>query len=194
VKPPPGQAARPASLWRRGFAYLLDCAILYALLMGAIQLPLAMARGWSVPQAWLNGWVLEAHVLATISLPAWLWLALWESRRGGAPGKLALGLRVADASSGGRIGFRRALARTGVKLAPWEVAHAAAALPWPVALVRDPQTGAAIMGAPPGEGFRWGFALSLGLLAAWVLGVLLSKSRRAPHDRIAGTLVVREKP
>ena len=121
----------------------------------------------------------ELYTLATISLPAWLYFALAESSPWRATlGKRLVRLRVTRADGGERMRFPRALARTLVKLLPWELAHLANNLPVPLWYASEPE-------------LRLGFVASGLVLAAHVVAVALTPRRQALHDLVARTAVVR---
>jgi uncharacterized RDD family membrane protein YckC len=106
-----------------------------------------------------------------------VWLAGWEASPGGAtPGKRLLGLRVLT-SSGDRLSWPRSLLRTALKFTlPWELAHTA----WWNLLLRSGNPGAVLD------------RLLLGLVGAAIavyLVTLFVGSRRAPYDRLTGTVV-----
>jgi uncharacterized RDD family membrane protein YckC len=123
------------------------------------------------------GRVAQLVTFAVLTVPVSLWFAGWEATPGGAtPGKRLLGLRVLTVG-GDRLDWPRSLLRTALKFTlPWELAHTALwnLLVW------------------PGERSS---ALDTVLLsvanAAIVVDVvsLFVGPRRAPYDRIAGTLV-----
>lgn len=167
----------------RGFAYLIDCAVVFVLFAATQLLIFTPAReavgiGWDWFQSGLHT---QLYTLATISLPAWLYFALCEGSSWRATvGKRLVKLRVGlGAQEGARIRFSRALARTIVKLLPWELAHLTHNLPTPMLLVEEP-------------GFRLGFIAVGVLMGLYVASVLLHKKKQGPHDLIAGTVVVRE--
>ncbi|MEQ8767115.1 MAG: RDD family protein [Planctomycetota bacterium] len=172
----------PAPLLSRGFAYLLDCTIAFAV-FAVVQLfaLLPLRESIGITDAWFHsGWNTELYTLLTISLPVWMYFALFESWRGATPGKRLSRIRVLDVWSGEGIGFGRALLRTLVKLLPWELAHLGNNLPEPMWYAEDP-------------GLRVAFALSGLMLAVLIGSVLLSKSRRGLHDLAARSLVVSSK-
>jgi uncharacterized RDD family membrane protein YckC len=164
-----------ALVLRRGLAYVLDCALLAALVV-ASQFGLRALQGSRFPVL-ETGAQLEAWVLLSVSLPVWLYFAVGESStRQATPAKRLLGLRVVSLG-GEHVGFGQALRRTLVKLLPWELTHVTLLLPTP------------IWSSPTPE-LRPGLWLVYGLLAAYVLCAALTPRRQAPHDLIAGTLVV----
>lgn len=167
-------------VFRRGAAYLADCVCVFALFVVTqliVFTPLRKLLG--IDDTWFrNGLHTQLYTLATISVPVWLYFSLFESSRASAtPGKRLLRMRVECNRTGTRIGFPRALARTIVKLLPWEAAHLANNLPEPMWYAEDPA-------------FRIGFAVSGVLLVIYVLTVAFAPRRRGPHDMLAGTVVV----
>lgn len=120
----------------------------------------------------------DAAQFITGVLPAVLYLAAGEA--GGAHasrGKRSAGLVVLGPNQTWP-GRRRVLARTAVKLLPWQLAHLAVNRAVGVGVARAPKLAAA------------GFGLSLALAGASV-GLAMSRSDgRALHDLVAGTHVV----
>jgi len=123
----------------------------------------------------------HAAAFLTLTLPVLLYVAAFEaSAWRGTVGRRLAGLRV-ERTDGERAGPLRTLVRNGVKLLPWEIAHAALhrVEGWPL----DP--------APPGP-WHW---------AAWITALLLSTTWFAtamigstPYDRLSGTVVRRRGP
>ena len=172
-------ASRPG-IGRRLGAFGLDYLVLatyIAALTGAFAL---LPRSATEPLFVTPGrGQLTAFVVLTA--PVLLYFALLEAGpRQATIGKRLLGLRVVDAR-GGRISPGRSLARSAVKLAPWELAHTSL---WRIEGWPAPTE-------PPGG---WPLA---GLVLVWVLvGTTLAclcftPRRRALHDLVAGTAVAR---
>jgi uncharacterized RDD family membrane protein YckC len=115
----------------------------------------------------------------TLTLPVALYFAIAEaSARQGTVGKLATRLKVTGLG-GERLGFARSLLRTGLKLLPWELAHAF--------VHRVPKTGEVPAAA-------WiAFASSL-LLAGVYLAGIVSPRGRPLYDVIAGARVIEVAP
>jgi uncharacterized RDD family membrane protein YckC len=176
-----------ASIIRRGGAYLLDVAIIFVwffVTQRFIFTPLREQFG----SAWMrSGFLLEAYVLLTISLPAWLYFAFLESSPWRASiGKRFVGLVVTDLR-GDRIGFWRVLLRTVIKLLPWEIAHMIVNLP--TSMWIDPQTGALSFDAPV-AGFRYLlFIIVYVLLGVYLITAWRNPRNRSVHDLLAGTVV-----
>jgi len=167
--------ALAAGLARRALAYLLDCALLAGLVV-TTQLGLRLVLGSGFP-ALATGLQIEAWVLLTVSLPIWFYFAGFESSVWQAtPAKRLLGLRVTTLS-GQRQSRGRALLRTVVKLLPWELTHLTLLLPTPLWDAATPE-------------LRPGLWIVYGLLAAYLLCAAFTSHRQAPHDLMAGTLVV----
>ncbi|MCR9248170.1 MAG: RDD family protein [bacterium] len=177
-----------AGLVRRLVAYWLDCSLIYAIVMPAqfVLYPAIMGTADGAP-APVSGLLLELYVLATISLPAWCYFA-WFDRgpQWTTVGKRLLGLRTLVVRGAG-FGFGRGLARTAVKLLPWETAHLVLNLPQNPFL--DPATGE-FLGWETGE-WRWGYVTPYVLLLVWLVVLLRDPLRRSVHDFVAGTRVVR---
>lgn len=122
----------------------------------------------------LPTWALNAGAFVLLVVPATAWLAGWEQGgRRATPGKCVLRLRVSPVS-GGPLGWRRSLARNGLKLAlPWELGHTS---------VYAFQSGSAAVGIVCA-------VLAYGLLFAY-LGYAVA-SGRTPYDRLTGSTVER---
>ena len=162
-------------LARRLLAYGVDVLLLFAVLgplgFAAARVPGVDASTATGPQVWL------AAVL-TFSLPCWAYFALSDAwRRCATVGKRVLGIRVATAD-GGRLPPPRALARTAVKLLPWERVLLSA-------FAFSPVPGA--MGPVRLAGLATANLLALAYLAMAVR----TRGGRAPEDVVAGTRVER---
>jgi len=177
AKPPDSTARGNAAgyLLRRGAAYALDCAGLAAAVQGT-QWVLAAATRGVLPRS-VTGPQIETWVLLSVSLPVWLYFIVMEPSAGQATvGKRLLGLRVARAG-GGRIGLGQAVARTALKLLPWELAHVTLLLPTPI-------------WSDPVANVRPGLWVAYGLLAASLAAAVLTPRRQTLPDLAAGTVVI----
>jgi uncharacterized RDD family membrane protein YckC len=160
-----------ALLGRRGAAYLVDILLLFAVLA-----PLGQLILWLFDAAPRSGPAIGRVIVWNFSLPAWLYFILGDQSASGATlGKRLLKIQVRDVS-GERLSIGRALARTAVKLLPWELAHVSA-----FALSSDLS--------------RFSRVQIVGVAAANVLTILYlvvavaTSGRRSAHDYVAGTLV-----
>jgi uncharacterized RDD family membrane protein YckC len=115
------------------------------------------------------GWNAVSFVILIV--PATVWLAACEAReRGATPGKRLLRLRVRTLR-GGRLGWRRALARNAIKIAlPWELGHTGAFL------LADLRTGP-VLNVIGMASACVACALAAGYVAALFIG-----AGRAPYD------------
>jgi uncharacterized RDD family membrane protein YckC len=160
-------------LLRRLGAYALDCASLFLVLA---PLGFLIQRALAVTPD--TGVGIYTALVLNFSLPSWVYFTWGDaSRRGATPGKRLLGLR-ASTTAGVRIGPARALARTAVKMAPWEIAHVSSFL----------------LAVAPGElgGASWsGLGLTYALVAAYVVVAWRTGGRRSVHDLLASTRVER---
>jgi uncharacterized RDD family membrane protein YckC len=161
------------SLARRLAAYAVDVVIL-----AAVLIPLAFVIQRVVgyrPDTGVGVWLAS---LATISVPSWLYFTLSDASSSGATlGKRLLGLRAATVN-GGRIGLGRALARTAIKLIPWELTHLT------------------FFALSPQLGTFTGLQLALlvvvyGLFAIYLVVALRNRGERSLHDLFVGTAVRR---
>lgn len=163
-----------ASLLQRGAAYLVDIGILTCG-VAATQFGLqAVANGFPFSQ-FKTGLQIEGRILATISLPSWLYFIFQERSQARATlGKRLLGLSVTDLR-GQRIGWGRATLRTAVRFLPWELTHLSLMLPVPLWWEAQPD-------------IRPGLIVANGLLVAYLGAVLLTPRRQSIDDLVAGTV------
>ena len=166
---------RAHSRWRlvrrRVVAYLLDVGLLFAVLA-----PLGFAVQWILGYAPSTGPQIWATLLLNFSLPAWAYFAASDASAGGATvGKRWVGIRVSPEDHG-RVGAVRAVGRTAVKLAPWELVHVSA------------------FGLSQGAD-QFSVAQGVGLTAANLLAIayvawaIATGGHRSVHDVVAGTVV-----
>lgn len=119
----------------------------------------------------------DASAFGFSVLPVWVYLSATEaSARQASWGKRRVGLRVTT-SDGSRAGWRRIASRNAVKLLPWQLAHIAVARL--ILGVDDPVT----VGVT--------YTLSLLIPAVSIMMAWRDPQRRALHDRVVGTRVVR---
>jgi uncharacterized RDD family membrane protein YckC len=156
--------------WRRLAAYGVDSGVIFLYLLLAVP---TLVYGVSWP--WLGEpWRTQLLSLLLITLPVVLYFALSEaSGRGATLGKRVLGLRVIDLQ-GERLPLGRSLLRSGLKFAPWELAHTASYRIAASETVVTWQLGVVV--------------LSLLLASLYVLSLFLG-SQRTPYDRAAGSRV-----
>lgn len=119
-------AGTMAGLGPRAAAFALDYLPVAAYL--ALLVAVGAALGWAFPDAMARAFGQAARAqaigFALVTLPVGLYFALSEaSGRQATWGKRRLGLVVVG-PCGAPLGLARSLARTGVKLVPWELAHA----------------------------------------------------------------------
>ena len=161
-----------ALLGRRVAAYLVDIVLLFAVLAPAGQLILWLL-GAETPR---TGPAIGRTILWNFSLPAWLYFILSDQSATGATlGKRLLKIQVRD-RSGERLSFGRALARTAVKLLPWELVHVSAfAFSTDLGQLSGPQ----LIGVAAAN-----------VLTIIYLGVAIkTRGQRSAHDYAAGTLI-----
>lgn len=160
-------------LARRLAAYAVDVTLLAAVLIPLTFLVQAVTgyRAETGPAIWVA-------TILTISVPSWTYFAVADTSPSGATaGKRLLRLRTRTAD-GARLSPTRALLRTAVKLAPWELTHLS----------------------------MFGLAVELGtfsplqivllssvyvLLAAYLIVALRHGGERSVHDLAAGSAVRR---
>lgn len=114
---------------KRLVAYWLDFLILATVLAGGQWLLNHITNGFLF--TYLDtGYKIEAWVLLTMSLPVWLYFILFESKKGQTLGKKLLNIKVIN-QKGHNINTKQAIARTLVKLFPWELTHIIILIPKP---------------------------------------------------------------
>ncbi len=168
-----------AGIVPRGLAYLIDCGCAFFLFAITQLLIFWPARSWfGITNEWFRSGInTELYTITTISIPVWLYFSLLESSRWKATlGKRLLGLQVHDQNLLSRVGVRRSLLRTVVKLLPWETAHLVNNLPEPIWYLEQPS-------------FRIGFALSGILMGIYIAVICFNTRRQGIHDLLAGTVV-----
>ena len=167
-------------LWRRLFAYLTDCLLLFAALL-VLQAALyavnpmvaSFRRGDPIDGGQLHLWV-----SATTTVPFVLYFAwMIASARQATVAMGVFGLRVVDLA-GRRVTFPRALLRSAILLVPFELNHTV------------------MFQVSPGPGQQAGPLVLAGIAAVWVLIAIYFATAavwprgQSVHDRIAGTVVV----
>lgn len=168
-------------LARRLAAYLVDALVLFVGILAvqgliyALRLnPIAnrLAAGQTIA-----GWQLHLWVLATVSVPFWIYYAgFHSSARQATPGKRLLGLRVTT-MTGERLAFGRALGRAFLMLIPFEWNH----------VVLFQFTSPA--GAPPPPMFWLGYTLTWVLIVIYLGLPLFHPRRQSMHDVLVRTQV-----
>jgi uncharacterized RDD family membrane protein YckC len=159
-------------LGRRIAAYLLDILILFGILAPTGQIILRLFDA-AAPR---TGPEIARVILWNFSLPAWFYFILSDhSASGETAGKRLLRLQIRTVN-GKRLSIRRALARTAVKLLPWELVHVSA-----FALATD------LSRFSPTQAVG---LIAANLLTAVYLGIAVAtRGRRSAHDYVAGTFV-----
>lgn len=158
-------------IFKRVSAFLLDILILFLILEPSAYLiqRLIGYRPQTGPAIW-------SFILWSFSLPAWLYFA-WSdhSKKGKSIGKKVFKLRVIGKSKE-RLGWGRALARTAIKLLPWEVIHF-----FSFALSKDLGT------FTPAQYI--GLAVGNALAFVYFIACVLTQGKRSIHDFLLGTAI-----
>ena len=140
--------------------------------------------GICAPLGYLISRIMEIHpqtgpaiwstLLWSFSLPAWLYF-LWSdrSKTGKTVGKRVFKLRVTGRIKE-RLGWVRALARTAIKLLPWEIVHISA-----FALSHEPGTLTSLQYV--------GLVIGNSLAFVYFLACVLTRGKRSIHDILLGT-------
>lgn len=175
--PSPHRAPLGRRLWACGLDFLVVAAYLLVLLGLGLGARALFAGEGAAPLSILT---LELLAFLTTVLPVTLYFGLQEGGRAQATwGKRRAGLQVRT-RAGAPVSRPRALLRAAVKFAPWQLAHSSLIhIPgWPTAPTA------------PAPWVIAGLAFAQALVLVSVL-LLCTRSRRALHDRAAGTVVVR---
>lgn len=164
---------------RRVGAYVLDVAICASFVLASQQLIRILVFAGAEPSFAQDGLAVECFVLATVSLPVWIYFIWFEaSARHATPGKRVFSLEVASMEDE-PITLRRIIVRTLVKLLPWELTHIALLFPTPLWL--DPN--AALV--------RPLFMLSTFLVGSWLVTAMIHPKNQGVHDILVRTIVRR---
>lgn len=172
-------SASDSTFPRRVGAYLLDVAICATFVAASQFLIRKFVFGDAEPSFAQDGIAVESFVLATVSLPVWLYFIAFEaSSRRATPGKQAFGLEVSSLEED-PLTLSRIIVRNLVKLLPWELTHVALLVPTP--LWTDPN--AALM--------RPLFMLSTFLVGSWLVTAMIHPKHQGVHDLLVRTIVQR---
>ena len=169
----------PTSLRRRAAAFALDYLIIAAWLAVVVGAGLAARAAAPDVMASIFGDALtaEAAGFLVLTVPVGLYFALSEAGDSGATwGKRLMRIGVLTAA-GESLAIGRSLLRTGLKLVPWELAHAVI---WRFALP----------GSAPEALLDAGLVLVWVLIGANLISALIGSRRRSLYDRLSGTHVV----
>lgn len=170
-----------ATVFRRTISYLIDCLLVFVILVTVLQLMLFVPIRHLVigSDNWFkSGWNTEAYTLLTISLPIWLYFILSEVSPWQATiGKHLFQLQTLDITTKKPISLKQAVVRTIIKLLPWEIAHFTNNIPTP-------------MWYDPNPTFRFGFVIVPLLVILYIVLASVTQNRQSLHDLIARTVVV----
>lgn len=165
---------------KRTLAYLIDCALIYSIVMLLIQWALLsnIRESIGITDQWFkNSWNMELYVLVSISLPVWLYFTLFDSNKTkGSIGKRILGLSVKDLANQS-IQPGKSFVRTAFKLAPWEISHIGIVFPSPIYFEDEP-------------GIRILIIVGILLFLSYLISIMLNSNDQAIYDRIVGTKVI----
>jgi len=120
---------------RRLMAYWIDFVLLAFKLVGFQWLLYTITSGFPFDQL-NNGYLIEAWVLLSVSLPVWLYFICSEYYRRQTIGKRLLSVKVMSIE-GSTLTWRQALLRTFIKLLPWELTHIIILIPEPWYRLKD---------------------------------------------------------
>lgn len=161
---------------RRLVAYWLDFVLLAMVLLGVQWLLYTVSSGF--PFDYLEtGWQIEIWVLATISLPVWLYFICCERYKMKTIGKRLLSLQAVGAD-GTQLTLKQAVLRTFIKLLPWEMTHL-------IILVPEPWYG---LDESPANMFL--IYVPNALLLIYIIILFLNKGQKALHDYAAQSAVM----
>ena len=168
---------------RRLLAFALDYLVIafyLGILAAASSAILATQLRRPFEAMWSNAWSAELAGFLLLTTSVVLYFALFESSPAGAtPGKRVLHLRVLKLL-GRPLGRERALLRSVVKVAPWELAHFTI---WHYVY------GAAGHANPPSWTTITLAAVYL-LMAAYLVSLFIGRTHRTIYDRVSGSIVI----
>lgn len=174
------QGAMHVGFWDRAAAFVLDYVIIVTYLAALTLIGWLLNSWFGINESLFSDRVraqLTGFLLVT--LPVTLYFAVGESSdRQATWGKTKLGLKVTG-DHGERVGFWRALARTGLKFVPWELSHT---LVWTSAFSKE--------GIP--VWVNYGFILVYGLIGLNLAGLVFSKKHQTIYDLLAKTYVIKK--
>ena len=166
------------TFWRRFFAGFLD---------GLVLLPVSLMSGW----VWRHGDVIPLPLLALHYLVSrlifYVYSVYFLGAHGQTPGKMAFGVVVLDASELRHVTYLQALKRDAVPLAATLIL-----LPYQLFQILTGRFYLLHPGSPPD---KISMLISL-ILTGWflleIVTMAFSSRRRAIHDFIAGSVVVKK--
>lgn len=169
----------PADIFRRGAAFLLDCLLILMFAVCVLLLSLGINHLIPFHEKMGQSYLFRHGIsLVTLTLPVILFFTASEKGRHRAtPGKRWMNLQVIEIEVGSS-GF---LLRNILKFLPWEVAHTTYNL-YPDFF---------LTGVITGNGEIVGMSLSYLLMLVYIATVLFRKDKKAPHDLISGTQVIK---
>lgn len=170
----------PADIFRRGAAFLLDCLLI--LMFAVFVLLLSLGIDYLIPfhEKMGQSYLFRHGIsLVTLTLPVILFFTASEKGKHRAtPGKRWMNIKVVETDTGS-FGF---LMRNILKFLPWEVAHTTYHL-YPDFF---------LTGEITGNGEVFGMLLSYFLMLIYIATVLFRRDKKAPHDLISGTQVIKK--
>lgn len=172
-----------ADFWPRVLAFVLDYLVISAYLVITVAAGASIQASMpAVREALFSNPITgEISGFFIITLPVTLYFAIFEASSQQATwGKRRLNLKVVGPDQG-RLSFKRSLARSLLKFAPWELAHA---MIWQISFAENPD-------API---YTAGLVLVWVLVGANIASMILSPTRQTIYDRLAGTRVMRISP
>ncbi len=171
-------ADRYCTFWPRFWAESGDALVLWPLSLASAMASSAGASS-------------EVMVVASgvVSVAAFVYTAVMHGRFGQTVGKMVVRVQVVDARTGDRISWRQAFVRESIPLAMTLGLLAWVLVSPPIDV--QPLEAAADSVAPTSAAAWLLFALPMLWFAAEIVTMLTNAKRRALHDFVAGTVVVR---
>jgi len=167
-------------LLKRTFAYFIDCTICYSFIMLILQWAILshIRESIGMTNEWFEkSWNMELYVLASISLPVWLYFIYFDSNRTkGTIGKRIMKLSVLN-NDNQRISPSKSFQRTFLKLSPWEIAHIGIIFPTPIYFEDEPT-------------IRLLTIAGILLFIIYMVSIILDSNGQSIYDRLTGTKVI----
>jgi len=125
----------------------------------------------------VNSLNLQLYVFLTISLPVWLYFTYTDSKQSnGTIGKRIMKLKVLNYNNE-KIGLKRNLVRTALKLAPWEISHIGVIFPSPLYFAQNYE-------------IRILTIFGIILFVAYMGSIVIDSDRQSLYDKLTGTKVI----
>lgn len=169
-----------ANLLRRGGAFILDCLLILLFAVAILSASLGLNSIFPFHEKLGQSYLFRHSVsLVTLTLPSILFFTASEKGKHRAtPGKRIMSIMVVETTANGSGQF---FLRNTLKFLPWEIAHTTYNI-YPEFF---------LTGEITGYGEVVGMSASYLLMTLYIGIVFFRRDRKAPHDLIGGTQVIK---